>query len=251
MSVLQKLFNFVHSSPRATHFKVRDLNVYFKESINPTYKLINLDNVETLELQVEIEENEDKEYTLVAYIKREGKESDVILGSFETRREADYALHKVKNRLFGNGKTLLSIANGFVLIVVYTVFTVGFLNSFRTDTGMPSLTSNSLPNMSLNATNTGNNSNINMADMSKLQKQLLQQALQQANQQGLGIGTGSVPTGMPNGGALMNNIVSGAIQQAQSQSPVPGMPVPQAPQNSNVQAVEKSTVGDDILKQIK
>lgn len=249
MSVLQKLFNFMHSAPRASHFKVRDLNVYFKESVAPTYKLISLDNIESLELQVE---EEDKEYNLVAYIKRQGKETDIILGTFETKKEAEAALHKVKNRLFGGGKTLLSIANGFVLILVYTSLIVGFLHSFKNDpTGMPNLPAG-LPNISLNG---GGDGNVNMADMSKLQKQLLQKALQQAAQQGV-TGVGSAP-GLPNSGALMNNIVSSAIQQAQGQAPVAGEPaptnVPQATSTpSTVQAVEKpDTAGDDLLKQMK
>lgn len=252
MSVLQKLFNFVHSSPRASHFKVRDLNVYFKESINPTYKLISLDNIESLELQVEPEE---KEYNLIAYIKRDGKESDVVLGTFETKKEAEIALHKVKNKLFSGGKTLLTFANGIVLVLIFTSLIFGFLHSFKNDsTGIPNLATGSLPNISLSG---GNSGNVNMADMSKLQKQLLQQALQQAAQQGI-TGVGSAPgvSGLPNGGAMMNNIVSDAIQQAQGQSPVAGMPAPESPQATNtpstVQAVEKpSTAGDDLLKQIK
>lgn len=253
MSALQKLFNFVHSCPRASHFKVRDLNVYFKEAINPTYKLLNLDNIDFLELQVE---NEDKDYNLIAYITKNGKENSVLLATFETKKEAETALHKVKNKLFGGGKTLLTIANSIVLIIVYTTFVFGLSHSFKSESsGMPNLSglsSTGLPNISLG--NGGNAGNVSMSDMSKLQKQLLQQALQQAQQQGItgiGTGTGGAPS-LPNlasSTSAMNDIVSGAIAQAQGQSPVDGMPAPQS--QPIPQVVEHSSAGDDLLKQIK
>lgn len=248
MSVLQKLFNFVHSCPKASHFKVRDLNVYFKEAINPTYKLVNLDNIDSLELQIE---NEDKDYNLVAYTIKNGKENYILLGSFETKKEAETAFHQVKNKLFGGGKTLLTIANGVVLIVLYTAFVLSFSHSFKSDSnGVPNLaalSSSGMPNLSLG----GSGGNVNLSDMSKLQKQLLQQALQQAQTQGV-TGMGSAPN-LPNLGAsssAMNDIVSGAIAQAQGQSPVAGVPAPTP--TATPQAVEQSnSAGDDLLKQIK
>lgn len=259
MSVLQKITNFLHASPKASHLKVRDLNVYFKESINPTYKLINLDNVESLELQVEVYE---KEYNLVAYIVRQGKESDFVLSTFETKKEAENALHKVKNKLFGTGKTLLTIANGVILVLVYGSILFGFLSSLKQDNHTSN--TSAMPSMNLSGltsgntpVNGGNGGNVDMADMSKIQKQLLQQALQQAAQQGITPG-GSAPSvaGLPNSGALMNNIVSDAIQQSQVQSPVDGQPAPQIVQPTNaptsVQAVERpTTAGDSLLDQIK
>lgn len=256
MSVLQKIFNFVHAGPRASHFKVRDLNIYFKESINPSYKLITLDNVDLLELQVEAEE---KDYNLVAYIVRNGKESEVVLGTFETKKDAENALHKVKNKLFGGGKTLLTFANGLVLVLIYGSVLFGFLSSLKhTDNTNANLsTSMSIPGISSGNTASANGGNVNMADMSKIQKQLLQQALQQAAQQGITPG-GSAPaaSGLPNSGALMNNIVSDAIQQSQGQAPVDGQPAPQVVQPTtaptNVQSVERtSTAGDSLLNQIK
>ena len=102
MSVLQKLFNFIHSCPKASHFKVRDLNVYFKNSLNPSYKLINLDNIDFLELQVEQIEDVDKHFNLVAYITKQKEELDIVLATFETRKEANEALHVVKNKLYSN-----------------------------------------------------------------------------------------------------------------------------------------------------
>ncbi len=83
MSLLQKLFNLVHGCPKASHFKVKELNVYFNKSINPVYKLINLENINSLELQVE---EEGKNYTLVAYITRGKEENGVLLGTFETKK---------------------------------------------------------------------------------------------------------------------------------------------------------------------
>lgn len=257
MSVSQKIFNFLHSSPKTSHLKVRDLNVFFKESINPTYKLITLDNVESLELQLESYE---KEYNLVAYIVRNGTESDIILGTFESKKEAENALHKVKNKLFGGGKTLLTMANGVVLALIYGSVLFGFLSSLKPHDNGASLNASSMSNMNFSGLTSGNananGGNVNMADMSKIQKQLLQQALQQAAQQGITPG-GSAPagSGLPNSGALMNNIVADAIQQSQGQSPVDGQPAPVA-QTTNapttVQAVERpSTAGDSLLNQIK
>lgn len=258
MSVLQKIFNFVHSSPRASHFKVRDLNIYFKESVNPSYKLITLDNVDSLELQIEVEE---KEYNLLAYITRNGKETGVVLGTFETKKDAENALHKVKNKLFGGGKTLLTIANGVVIVLIYGSILFGFLSSLKhTDPTNPNLSGNmsslNIPGVASNNT-AGNTGEVNMADMSKIQKQLLQKALQQAAQQGITTGgSAPSPSGLPNTGNLMNNIVSDAIQQGQAQAPVDGQPMPQAVQSTtaptNVQAIERpATAGDSLLNQIK
>lgn len=255
MSVLQKLFNFLHSCPKASHFKVRDLNIYFKEAVNPTYKLINLEHIDSLELQVEEDE---KNYNLIAYIVKNGKENDILLGVFETRKDAEDGLHQVKNKLFGGSKTLLSIGNNIVLIILYTSFVLSFGSyfNFKKESGqtMPNLSSLS----GLGAVKLGDSGgNVNMADMSKLQKQLLQQALQQAGQQGLNVGNmGNIPdlanSPLANSGAAMDNIVAGAIQQAQNQSPVQGQPMPQVTNAPSVQAVEQvKSPGDELLKQIK
>lgn len=254
MSVLQKLFNFLHSCPKASHFKVKDLNVYFKESVKPTYKLINLEHIDSLELQIEEEE---KNYNLVVYIVKNAKESDILLGVFETRKEAEDALHKVKNKLFGGGKTLLSIGNNIVLVIIYTSFILSFGNYFKKEpnTSMPNLSSLSSGLGDMNIPESGGN--VSMADMSKLQKQLLQKALQQAGKQGLNTGNiGNVPdfanSPLANSGAAMDNIVAGAIQQAQNQSPVAGQPMPQVTNTPSVQAVEQiKSPGDDILNKIK
>ena len=47
-----------------------------------TDKTLNLDNIDFLELQVE---NEDKDYNLIAYITKNGKENSVLLATFETK----------------------------------------------------------------------------------------------------------------------------------------------------------------------
>lgn len=255
MSVLQKLFNLVHSCPRASHFKVRDLNIYFKDAINPTYKLINLDHIDSLELQIE---SEDKDYNLVAFILKNSKESVILLGTFDTKKEAEDALHQVKNKIFGGGKTLLGMANGIVLLLVYTSLILSFANFFKADSnaGMPNLSSLStggMPSMNLGGSSGGN---VDMAAMSKLQKSLLQQALQQAGQQGI-TGVANVPNipNLPNNSNAMNNIVSDAIQQGQNQNPVDGQPNSQLtnPQVTNTpQAVEQQkSPGDDLLSQMK
>lgn len=253
MSLLQKIFNIIHSSPRGSHFKVRDLNIYFKEAINPTYKLINLDYIDSLELQIEYE---DKDYNLIAFVVKNGKESEIILGTFYTKKEAEEAFHQVKNRIFGGGKTLLGIFNGIVLLIIYTAFIFSFANIFKTSSNLNTSMSNVSSLATGDATNMNlsnpANSNINMADMSKLQKQLLQQALSQAGQQGL---TGSnlpnlANSPIGNSGNAINNIVSDAIQQAQGQNPVDGQPTQQI--TNKPQAVEQTrTAGDDLLNQIK
>lgn len=255
MSVLQKLFNLVHGCPKASHFKVKELNVYFNKSINPVYKLINLENINSLELQVEEDE---KNYTLVAYITRGKEENGVLLGVFETKKDAEYALHKVKNQLFSGGKTLLTYAFGVISVLVFINLTFGFVSSFKND----NTTNSSLPVLSGLTGTSGNGGSVNMADMSKLQKQLLQQAIQQANQQGInvpgaiGVGNGT-PAGagnlqaLMNGSGAMNNIVQQAIQQAQTGQGT-GMPAGIQVPITTPQAVEQgSTPGDELLKQIK
>lgn len=255
MSVLQKLFNLVHGCPKASHFKVKELNVYFNKSINPVYKLINLENINSLELQVEEDE---KNYTLVAYITRGKEENGVLLGVFETKKDAEYALHKVKNQLFSGGKTLLTYAFGVISVLVFINLTFGFVSSFKND----NTTNSSLPVLSGLTGTSGNGGSVNMADMSKLQKQLLQQAIQQANQQGInvpgaiGVGNGT-PAGagnlqaLMNGSGAMNNIVQQAIQQAQTGQGT-GMPAGIQVPTTTPQAVEQgSTPGDELLKQIK
>lgn len=211
-----------------------------------------------MELQIE---PEDKEYNLVAYIIKNSEENGVLLGKFETKKEAEEALHQVKNKLFNGGKSLLTIGNSIVLIVVYTAFVIGFAQSFKTEShpNMAALSALStgnmptMPNMNLNGVSGGN---VNMADMSKLQKQLLQQALQQAGQPG-GTGVANVPSmannPLANSGSAMDSIVSDAIQQAQGQSPVAGQPMPQATNTPQaIQAVEQHrTPGDEILGQIR
>jgi len=256
MSVLQKLFNLVHGCPKSSHFKVKELNVYFNKSINPVYKLINLENINSLELQVE---EEGKNYTLVAYITRGKEESGVLLGTFETKKEAENALHKVKNQLFSGGKTLLTYAFGVMSVFIFINLTFGFFSSFKSsNTNVPNLSGISgLPSL------TGNSSNgaVNMADMSKLQKQLLQQAIQQANQQGItvpgaqGMGSNTNNVGnlqaLMNGSGAMNNIVQQAIQQSQNGQGTGTPAVAQVPTSTPPAVEQTSTPGDELLKQIK
>jgi len=257
MSALQKLFNLIHGCPKASHFKVKELNIYFNKSINPVYKLINLENINSLELQVE---EDGKNYTLVAYITRGKEETGILLGTFETKKEAEYGLHKVKNQLFSGGKTLLTYAIGVVSIFVFINLTFGFVSSFKHDN------SSSVPSISGLSGLSGLNNNtaggsINMADMSKLQKQLLQQAIQQANQQGITVPGAAGMTGatagagnlqaLMNGSGAMNNIVQQAIQQSQTGQGT-GVPTGIQVPTTTPQAVEQSsTPGDELLKQIK
>lgn len=258
MSVSQKIFNLIHSSPKTSHFKMRDLNVYFKDSINPTYKLISLDNIDSLELQIE---EENKEYLLFAYITKNSKERNVLLGSFESKKEAQNALHTVKNKLYGNAKSLLTLANAIFLTIIFAAFVSGTVSSLKPSSiSVPTFSPNNqgVPTgiANLNLPNS-NNGTLSLTDMSNLQKQLLQQALQQASQQGLtgNTNTATLPQlpnlpNLSNTNATMDSIVSDAIQQSQTQSPVEGISLPQA--TSIPQIVEQpASAGDDLLQQIK
>ena len=183
-----------------------------------------------------------------------------MLGTFETKKEAEYALHKIKNQLFSGGKTLLTYAVGVISVLVFINLTFGFVSSFKHDNS----TNSSLPVLSGLTGASGNGGSVNMADMSKLQKQLLQQAIQQANQQGvnvpgaIGMGNGTPANAgvgnlqaLMNGSGAMNNIVQQAMQQAQTGQGT-GMPAGIQVPTTTPQAVEQSsTPGDELLKQIK
>ena len=232
MSVLQKLFNFIHSCPKASHFKVRDLNVYFKNSLNPSYKLINLDNIDFLELQVEQIEDVDKHFNLVAYITKQKEELDIVLATFETRKEANEALHVVKNKLYSNGKSLLTIIN-YVLISLFLISLLsGFVSGFKTNS-----------NSQIAGFPMTQNQNIDMGQMSNLQKQLLNQALANGGQ------APSIPGGA--GTPDVGNIVAEAIRKGQNANPITGeQEVTNAPAPGPV--VEQThTAGDDLVKSIK
>ena len=264
MSGLQKIFNILHSCPKASHFKVRDLNVYFKNSINPTYKLINLDNIDSLELQIEVDNKESKNYNLIAYIVKSSKENGVFLASFETKKEAVDALDKVKNKLFGGGKTILGIANGLALLIIYTTFLLSFGGIFKSPikqsqdmSNIPNLGMNpsGIPNMNFKIPGTENGT-VNMDDMSKLQKKLLQQALQQSGQQRMPESTGMPDPSsqqLPDTGALMNDIVSKALNQSSTQNHAQTEQIPQDTSPAQLTNIveQPATQGDELLSQIK
>jgi hypothetical protein len=124
MKFIENIFGFLHSKTKSTHFKVRSLNVYFKNSINPTQKLINLDRYDLLEFKVEQVKREQETVYEIIMVNTDLDSSYILpLASFESKKDADLALLELRNSLYGKSKTFLwgstLVFIGVAYIVIY------------------------------------------------------------------------------------------------------------------------------------
>lgn len=192
-----KIINSIlHSKAKASHFKVKNINIYFETSIDKGFKYINLENIDFLEMYINESNNI---YELLAVLSKNNEDTEVSFGKFNSKIDAEKAFDKIKNELYGTGKSILTILNTVLLTLIYIIL-ISFLlsgnktNSVKANPNMPTMQSN--------------------ADLSEIQKQMLNNALKQIPQ--------TAQSGMPSSKVInpqeINNLINKAINDAQNQN---------------------------------
>jgi len=110
-----------------THiFQPKTLNLYFKNSINPQVRTLNLTSA--LSIVFTIKENKEKqEFTLMSEIITDNCTKSIELASFRTLIEAENALEDVRVKLYTPKKTIFITMIGLMVFMVFVVM----LNDFR------------------------------------------------------------------------------------------------------------------------
>lgn len=118
------MFNFItnllgafHNRPNISYIAPKTINVYFRNSIDPKYILLNINKYDYCEFDIVSQKQGDNNlFALVATL--HGATLDKVeLAQFETRKEAETALLVLRNKLFAFDKGLIK-ATVMILILV-------------------------------------------------------------------------------------------------------------------------------------
>lgn len=115
---LNKAVSLFHTKPSVSYLQPKAINVYFKNAINPKYILLNINRYDYVELEIiSAQLNNNNVFILAANLHGE-VDSQLSLGTFETRIEADTALLILRNKLFGLDKKIVKFTALFLILTI-------------------------------------------------------------------------------------------------------------------------------------
>ncbi|NCQ52302.1 hypothetical protein GW796_10555 [archaeon] len=130
--ILNKLSDKLLSSKSKVHyFQPKSINIYFKNSVNPEFKILNLTNLSSVSFFIEnfIIENTDTNYVLV--VKLNNEENNIMeLATFKTIEEANEALQEIRCKLYMPVKSITKWVVMLSVAMVFWSLTAGFISGF-------------------------------------------------------------------------------------------------------------------------
>jgi hypothetical protein len=114
---LDKLLGMFNNKPNVDYIAPKTINVYFKNSLEPTYILLNVSQYKFIQFEIiQKKDGDDNVFSVVANLENV---SDLELAIFETRKEAEDALLVLRNKLFAFHKSTIKLTGMlFVLFVL-------------------------------------------------------------------------------------------------------------------------------------
>lgn len=120
MSIFHKVFSSLFLNKPSVHMlKPQSVNLYFKNSINPKYKLLNLSNYDCVEIEVLIDKTKEEPiYRLNLNVFGPNKSGIINVANFETKAETEKAVLILRNKLYSPGKTSFKIIATIIISLV-------------------------------------------------------------------------------------------------------------------------------------
>lgn len=111
-NLTSKFFNkFCFRKPTIHYIQPKSMNLYFKKSINPELKFINLDHFDSIFFQVNKKNKTTNDITDVFYAvdmltKKDTIDGTIEIAQFETKKEAESALENILTKMYSPSKRI-------------------------------------------------------------------------------------------------------------------------------------------------
>lgn len=131
--VFHKFFGMFLNKPSVHYVKPKALNVFFKNSVNPSYKLINLEkydmvSINTKKLINDIREKDDS-FALVLELFHNEQKSELEVAVFDNRQDLKDAILVLKNKLYSPEKVILKAIITSLLVIFTISFAIALLKN--------------------------------------------------------------------------------------------------------------------------
>lgn len=176
------MFNFVHNilaklyftSPSVHYIQPKSLNLHFKSGLENKYVWLNLQHYNWVHPVIEQVKEADNNYFMlkVEVEHKNGDKLKIDLSKFETRKEADNALHLFTNKLYSPEKSLIK----FSIVAMLLVFIWGLTIDMAVVSSKNMVARSSTNNQAMVQTVPNSNQAISAEDQAKIVAELQRQA---------------------------------------------------------------------------
>lgn len=128
-----KVFSSILTKPSVHYFKPKAINLFFKNSKNPQYHLLNLEKYSYVGIEATKEkQDEDNEYVLKLNLHNGVEQENLVVARFDNRQDLEKAMLVLKNKFYAPEKVVLK---GLLIVVITFVVLLFLLNLVKQFTG--------------------------------------------------------------------------------------------------------------------
>jgi hypothetical protein len=203
-NLTSKFFNkFCFKKPTIHYIQPKSMNLYFKKSIQPELKFINLNHFDSIIFQInkknEVNNNStDVFYSVDMLTKKDAIDGSIEIAKFETKKEAESALENILTKMYSPSKRMFK-GVFFIAAILFGIVVIVNLLTGLIHGANPSANNLNISNLSIPQSSSaiGMNSVVPSPSEELAKQQQLQALLSQIVQQKQSQATNNANSGTP------------------------------------------------------